>query len=249
MTAGCGPTSREQAVPTKKLKRRHDRCCNAHEDQGDNALSGDAPTYTGWSEGGCAGRGCRMRLRCCHPRPERAVREAIWTLSLTGRDGQDACMSTPTAAAARQKKTPKPPGKPRRRSGSGNGQPSVGPRSGRRLWPLVIALVVFLMAYIMDTSAVGRLVWACLAGQFGPRVRLAASGVLVLIGGMLALALWSRQLPAAPARKPRPKRPRNTTKPASPGPEDAATPDQGGATARGSLPRASRPRTASGRSS
>jgi hypothetical protein len=192
-----------------------------------------------------------MRLRCCHPRPERATGNATWTLSLTGRDGQDAGMSTPTAAAARQKKTAKPLGKSRRRSGSGNAQPSTALRSGRRLWPLIIAVVVFLIAYIVDTGAVGRLIWACLAGQFGPRVRLAAFGVVVLIGGMLALALWSRprQLPAAPARKPRTRRPRNTTKPASPGPEDAATPDQGGATARGSLPRASQPRAASGRSS
>jgi len=49
------------------------------------------------------------------------------------------------------------------------------------LWPLVIA--VFLVAYIVDTGAVGRLLWACLAGQFGLRVRLAALVVVVLVGG------------------------------------------------------------------
>jgi len=43
------------------------------------------------------------------------------------------------------------------------------------LWPIIAAAVVFVIAYIVDTGAVGRLMWACLAGQFGPRARLGHS--------------------------------------------------------------------------
>jgi hypothetical protein len=158
---------------------------------------------------------------------------------------QDAWMSTPTAAAPRQKKTSGPPGKPRRRSGPGNGQPSRG-RPGRWLWPLVIA--VFLVAYIVDTGAVGHLLWACLAGQFGPRVRLAAWVVVVLVGGIVTWAFLRRspRPSAAPVRKPRPGQRRGIVKSAPPGPGEAATPDHG-ATGRKDLPKAARARAASGR--
>src|ERR1700761_1373176 len=103
--------------------------------------------------------------------------------------GKMARMPPPTTAAARQKKTPDSLGKARRRPRSGASRPQTGRRSGGwRVWPIIAAVVVFLVAYVLDPGAVARLVAACLAGQFGPRVRIAAFAALALVGGVLAWA-------------------------------------------------------------
>lgn len=65
----------------------------------------------------------------------------------------------------------------------------------RRVWPIaIIAAGVFLVAYILDTGAVVRLMWACLSGQLGRRACIASLAVLLVLGAALA---WASRRPAA----------------------------------------------------
>ncbi|PPQ29659.1 hypothetical protein [Rhodopila globiformis] len=145
-------------------------------------------------------------------------------------------MPPSTTAPTRQKKTSGSPGKTRGRPRSGTGRASATRRPGRwRAWPIGAAVVVFLAAYILDTGAVIRLIGACLAGQFGPPVRIVAFAALGLLGCVLAWALFSPQpAPAAATGKPRRPRTPAKAKPASAGPEatvpadNALAPDQAG---------------------
>jgi hypothetical protein len=164
-----------------------------------------------------------------HPSDGNLRPQASPTLSLTGRDGHDGRMPPSTAVPARQKKTPGSPAKVQRRPRSGNSRVSAGGRPGGwRVWPVVAAAVVFLIAYILDPGAVVHLVGACLAGQFGPRVRIVTFGALVLVGCVLAWALFRPQPRQSVAAVSKPRRPRHPgkAKPPSAGSEEAAPADK-----------------------
>jgi hypothetical protein len=111
------------------------------------------------------------------------------------------------------------------------------------------AVVVFLVAYVLDPNAVTRLIGACLAGQFGLQVRIASLGMLVLFGCVLVWALFRPQprRPAAVAGKPRRRRSHDKTKPPPPEPEAVATPDSGVVADQGRSKRMSSQRAASRR--
>jgi hypothetical protein len=111
------------------------------------------------------------------------------------------------------------------------------------------AVVVFLVAYVLDPSAVARLIGACLAGQFGLRVRIASIGVLVLIGCVLAWALFRQQSrrSVTAAGKPRRRRSHDKTKLPPPEPEAVATPDSGAVVDQGNSKRMSSQRAPSRR--
>ena len=74
---------------------------------------------------------------------------------------------------------------------------------------IAAALSVFLVAYILDTGAVVRLLWAALTGQFGTGSRVAASGIVLLLGYVIALMLYR------PARPPPAKVRKKATRPAT----------------------------------
>ena len=164
--------------------------------------------------------------------------------------GKIACMPPPTAAAARQKKTSDSPGKAQRRPHSGASRPQAGRRPGGwRVWTIIAAVVVFLAAYILDPGAVARLIAACLAGQFGPRVRIAVFAALALVGCVLAWALLRPQprRSAAAVSKPRRRRSPAKAKPAPTGPEEAAPAESSLMPDQASPPRAPGRRASSGR--
>jgi len=50
------------------------------------------------------------------------------------------------------------------------------------------AATVFAGAFILDTAALMRLAWACMAGHFGFRVRVAA---IAITGLMIAMVIWA----------------------------------------------------------
>jgi hypothetical protein len=78
---------------------------------------------------------------------------------------------------------------------------------------LVISLAsaVFLVGFICDTGALGRLFWASLAGQVGLFPRLAAFAVLLLLACVLVLSFVrpARLPPAKPRRSASPRAARN----------------------------------------
>ncbi len=88
----------------------------------------------------------------------------------------------------------------------------------RRLLVLLLASAVFLVAFICDTGALGRLFWASLVGQVGPYARLAAFGVLLLLTGLIGLRfIGPAQLPPAkPRRKASPRAARSEDQAARP---------------------------------
>jgi hypothetical protein len=70
----------------------------------------------------------------------------------------------------------------------------------RRVLAMCAAAVVFGAAFIVDTEAVARLLWACLAGRAGEPARLGAGAVVLLLLGVIALVAY-RPAPAAKPRK------------------------------------------------
>jgi hypothetical protein len=136
-------------------------------------------------------------------------------------------MPAPAAATARRKKTSTSPGGSRRRPRSGTGKSSARPRlTGRWLWAIAV-VGVFLAAYVLDPGAVAGLIWACLAGQFGQRARIASFSVLVFGGFALAWALRPQApRPVAKVRRKAQRAPaRSKEKPVRTGPEAAAASD------------------------
>ena len=78
----------------------------------------------------------------------------------------------------------------------------------RRLLVISAASAVFVVAFILDTGAVARLFWACLAGQLGQRSRIAALGILLLLCCVIALVLYRpARLPPVKARNKTARRP------------------------------------------
>jgi hypothetical protein len=63
------------------------------------------------------------------------------------------------------------------------------------------AAIVFAMAFILDTGAVARLLWACLKGQLGEPARLGAGTVVLLLLGLTALVLYRPAPPAKPRKR------------------------------------------------
>jgi hypothetical protein len=122
-------------------------------------------------------------------------------------------MPTTPAATPRRKKTPGSPGASRQRKRSGASARS--PLAWRLRPIIVVAVGIFLIAYILDWSAVARLVWTCLAGELGPFARFASFAILCLFGCILAWA-WRPPAPATIVKVPRKAR-----RPAAP-PEKAA---------------------------
>lgn len=123
-------------------------------------------------------------------------------------------MPAPSAATPSRKKTPASPGASRRRKRSD--ATARSPLAAWRLRPIIVVAVgIFLIAYILDWSAVARLVWACLAGQLGPFARFASFAILCLFGCTLAWT-WRPPAPATIVKVPRKAR-----RPAVP-PEKAA---------------------------
>jgi hypothetical protein len=117
-------------------------------------------------------------------------------------------MAPPTAATAGRKKTPASPGKPRRKAG----KPVARSRPALRwLWLIVVA-AVFLVAFILDWSAVAQLLWACLMGQLGLTPRLVS--IAIVLTGATALVVTFRGAPAPPPAKKRSPTPRAKAKPA-----------------------------------
>src|SRR5271165_2913586 len=104
-------------------------------------------------------------------------------LSSPGGRGQDGRMPTPSDATPRRKRTPAPPGHSRRQPRPKTGKaPARRHQATRRLWPIaILAAGVFLAAYILDTGAVARLMWASLSGQLGQRASIASLVVLLLL--------------------------------------------------------------------
>ncbi len=101
----------------------------------------------------------------------------------------------------------RPRGKSRKSGGSGRY------RLARRVLVMCAAAVVFVAAFILDTGAVARLLWACLAGQAGEPARLGAGAVVLLLLGLIAAVVYR----PAPAPKPRKRAARRTgKKPSSP---------------------------------
>jgi hypothetical protein len=123
-------------------------------------------------------------------------------------------MPASTAAPPRRKKTPKSTGVFHRRIRSGAPAASARwPLATWRLRPIAaVAVVVFLVAYVLDWGAVARLIWMCLVGQLGPLRRIASFGILLLLGCTLAWA-WHRPTPRRivnlPERPDDPPRSRN----------------------------------------
>jgi type VI protein secretion system component VasK len=112
--------------------------------------------------------------------------------------------STPTSRPRRVKGAS---GRPRRRSGS-SGSALGSYRVVRRLLVIVSASAVFVAAFIVDTAAVVRLFWACLAGQAGQRARIIAFGVLLLLMCLAIVMLYHpTDRPAAKVRKKAARRP------------------------------------------
>jgi hypothetical protein len=128
-------------------------------------------------------------------------------------------MPSPTAATAGRKKTPASPGKPRRKTGKplARSRPTL-----RWLWLIVVA-AVFLVAYILDWSAVAELLWACLMGQLGLTPRLVSFAIVLT--GATALVVTFRGAPAPPPAKKRSPTPRAKAKPVRTKPTPATPPD------------------------
>jgi hypothetical protein len=96
------------------------------------------------------------------------------------------------------------------------------------------AATVFVAAFILDTGAVGRLFWASLAGHAGPWARIVAFGVLLLLTGVTARALYR---PARPQpAKARKKATRPPVRNDSPGERVAAIDGSAGAVPTGKIP-------------
>jgi uncharacterized membrane protein len=65
------------------------------------------------------------------------------------------------------------------------------------------ALSVFILAFILDTGAVARLLWGALTGHFGAWIRIAAFGIVSLLCCVIALVLYSA--PRQPSARVRQK--------------------------------------------
>ena len=100
----------------------------------------------------------------------------------------------------------RPRGKSRKSGGSGRY------RLARRVLVRCAAAVVFVAAFILDTGAVARLLWACLAGQAGEPARLGAGAVVLLLLGLIAAVVYR----PAPAPKPRKRAARPAVRGAEP---------------------------------
>ena len=138
-------------------------------------------------------------------------------LSPTDRQGQNGRMPAPTAATQGRKRTPGSPAKSRPRQRPGKKQASGRSRTAaRRLWPVAIAAsVAFVVAYLLDFTAIAQLIFGGLAEQLGQHIRIVSVGVLLLCGSVLA---WTARHPtprpvAKAPRKARPRAPRSTEKP------------------------------------
>jgi hypothetical protein len=135
------------------------------------------------------------------------------------RQGQNGRMPAPTAATQGRKRTPGSPAKSRPRQRAGKQQASGRSRTAaRRLWPVAIAAsFAFVVAYLLDFTAIAQLLFGGIAAQLGQHIRIVSVGVLLLCGCVLA---WTSRHPAprpvakAP-RKPRPRAPRTPQKPAA----------------------------------
>lgn len=87
---------------------------------------------------------------------------------------------------------------PSRRSGGG-----VRPYLLARRFPVILgASAVFVAAFILDTEAVAKLFWSCLAGQEGSQARIVGFAVLLALC-VIASVLYrsARQPPAKPRKK------------------------------------------------
>jgi hypothetical protein len=130
---------------------------------------------------------------------------------------QNGRMPAPTAATQGRKRTPGSPAKSRPRQRSGKKKAAGRSRpAARRLWPIAIAAFgAFVVAYLLDFTAIAQLIFGGLAEQLGQHIRIVSVGVLLLSGCVLAwTSLHPAPRPVAKApRKPRPRAPRSTEKP------------------------------------
>jgi hypothetical protein len=61
--------------------------------------------------------------------------------------------------------------------------------------------VVFVAAFILDTGAVARLLWACLAGRLGEPARLGAAAFVLLLLAVIGVVIYRPAPPAKPRKR------------------------------------------------
>jgi hypothetical protein len=93
---------------------------------------------------------------------------------------------------------PRDLGTANRKRGKAKRQPLI---AVRRLLPLAMAALIFVVFLVLDPAAVARLFWLCLTGGLGASLRIAT---LVGLCAVLATTLWVFQLvPSRWIRSPR----------------------------------------------